>query len=168
MKFNRIFLALILGFAMLAATGRDAHAALGVIPIISGSTARVLAGSTNVVVVGTTTNTYGAAGTSTNLALPVNEFDYVGLTWTFSGSTNNTLLIYKSYDNGVTYSTNADFTYANQTAVSGTFVTNAALDVRGATTLAFVQRNTGIFDSTNELLEINLKAPKVLSIPATR
>lgn len=169
MKFHRIFLAAAFCLGLAESAPRAEAQQAQVYQIIYGGTSRVPASTTNTVIVNVSTNTYGIPGTGSNLVMQVAEFDYVGLTWTFTGSTNASLLIYKSFDNGVTFNTNAaDFNYLNQTAGTGIFTTNAALDVHGVTHLGFGLQNRGVNDETNLLLEINCKSPKFGSKSSTR
>ena len=135
----------------------------GVQVILSGGTMRVPALTTNVISVGlVSTNTYGLPGTSTNLFQSVQEFDYVGLTWSRATGSNDTLQVFKSHDNGVTFEAIPSFSYTGP-AASAAFETNITLDVHGVSTLGFVIKNAGNVDLTNTLLEVNLKLNKILT-----
>jgi hypothetical protein len=113
------------------------------------------------------TNNYGNPGTATNLALNITSYDYVGLTWGFTGTatSTNSLLIYKSFDNGANYETTASFQYLNIAPGAAGWVTNASLDVHGVSTLAFVVKSSGTTAGTNNVLEVNLKSPQLFVTP---
>ena len=115
----------------------------------------------------TTTNFVGLPGTGTNLALSVDTFDYVGLTWSFMGTatSTNALLAYKSFDYGLTYEAIPSFQYTGIVPGAASFATNASLDVHGVTTLAFVFKNSGTTASSNNIVELNLKSAQLYTIP---
>lgn len=142
----------------------------GVYKVFTGGTTIFPASSTNKYVVGGVTNVWGAPGSATNTVQTVGDYDYVGLTWGFTGTATSTndLLVYKSFDNGVTFETNPSFTYTNIAPGAAAFVTNASLDVHAVTHIAIVSRSRGTTDGTNQLVEFNLKMPRVQSTPATR
>jgi hypothetical protein len=162
MKFTKtILVTAILAVATLTASAQKA----GLYQTFNGGTTRLVAGTTNSIATGTNAAVqYGLPGTSTNIAQTVGEFDYVGLTWSFTGSTNATLKLYKSFDNGLTYEANPSFSYSG----SGTFATNASIDVHSVTHLGVVLANVGTLDATNHVLEFNLKSPKMLWKQATQ
>jgi len=148
----------------------------GLYPIFNGGTTVIPALSTNVVRPSLlVTNTYGLPGTSTNLILNVNQAEEVGFSFGFVGlaATTNAAVaidVYRSYDFGVTYEATAGITFQNSPVAPGatTYFTNGVFLVPGVTTLAFVPRNLTIGLATNVYLSLNLKAPKVLSVPSTR
>jgi hypothetical protein len=108
------------------------------------------------------TNVWGAPGTSTNLVLNVSEYDYVGFTWSLTGTATSTndILIYKSFDNGGFWEATPTFSY---TQVPGAAAggTNVSLDVHGVTSLAFVSRSRGTTSASNNVVELNLKSPRL-------
>ena len=141
---------------------------------IASNTVILSAGTTNVIIpVSGTTNTYnapaaGAIASNTNLlTVPVSQFDYVGLTWAFTGTatSTNSLLIFKSFDGGATYEKTASFQYTGIAPGAAGLITNAALDVHGVTTLGFELRSPGTTAPTNVLLELNNKSPRVGTSP---
>lgn len=162
-------------FALLFAP--SAHAQLnGLYQYLTGGTIVIPSNSTNTFYSYTltngvqngviVTNLFGAPGTSTNLAVNVSEYDYVGLTIAFTGTatSTNTLLLYKSFDNGANYESAATFSYV-ATPGAAAYVTNAALDIHGVTHLAFVSRANGTVASStfasNAVVELNLKSPRL-------
>jgi hypothetical protein len=179
MKTTKLFLtiaALVVG--IITASAQQA----GVYPLLSGYTTVLPAASTNVAIVYSTviaggvtnnviqTNTFGLPGTSTNLVLPVSQFDYAGLTFAFTGTATSTndLLIFKSFDRGATYEPTPSFTFTNLAPGAAAYLTNGALDIHGVNALGFVIKNKGTTIATNVLLEINLKSQKYFILPATR
>lgn len=162
MRIKTLFLAALVALAFTISASAQR---VGLYIPLTGGTTRLPAATTNVVALGvTSTNTYGLPGTSTNLSQTVGEFDTAGLTFSSAVSTNVTLSVYVSYDNGTTYGTNPAYTYTG----SGTYSTNASLSLPSATHIAFKLANVGTLEATNVYLAINLKAPKELMKPATQ
>jgi hypothetical protein len=125
-------------------------------------TATLPALSTNTFIVDSTTNVFGAPGTTSNLVQVCTEFDYVAFTFSFTGSatSTNSLLIHKSYDGGATFETMPAFQYLNIAPGVASFRTNDVLDLRGVSHIAFVLRNSGTTAASDALLKVNLKSPK--------
>ena len=185
MKFNKWKLALVAPFALVIGISTAPAQVAGLYPSLittatnSGTSQSVVfpANSTNTVYTYfytngvangvSTTNLIGNPGTSTNLTQSVVNYDYVGLTWGFTGTatSTNSLLIYKSFDNGANYEGAATFQYLNVAPGAAGYVTNASLDVHGVTTLAIVVKNSGTTASTNNVLEFNLKSPQFFTTP---
>jgi hypothetical protein len=149
--------------------------------LLSGGTTTLNAASTNAFVVAGVTNQLGnpaaMAITGSNLVLNVSEFDSVGLTWKETGvvaTTNGTsrLQVFKSYDGGTTWETNAAYGYTNTTPASttgaATYTQTQKLDTSGATHLAFSMDNNASSYFTNNYLVLNLKRPKVGTYPTTK
>ena len=113
-----------------------------------------------------TTNQYGLPGTTTNLALTVANYDYVGFTWSLTGTatSTNSLLIYRSKD-GVYYEATPSFQYLNIAPGAATFTTNATLNVQGDSTLAFVVKSSGTTGTTNNTVSLNLKSQQFFTLP---
>lgn len=113
------------------------------------------------------TNNIGNPGTATNMAVNIQNYDYVGLTFGYTGTatSTNSLLVYKSFDNGANYETAATFQYLTLAPGAAGWVTNASLDVHGVTTLAFQVKNSGTTAATNVVLELNLKSAQLFTVP---
>jgi len=169
LKFTKYFSALIAAVAMLAIAPRAEAQKVGVYQIFTGGTTRALALTTNDIALGlVSTNQYGLPGTPTNIIQTVGNFDYVGITWSFTGGSNAVLQVFRCKDNGLTFNTNSpDFTYTS-TAVTPGWTTNATLDVHGDSHIAFVLQNKGTLDLTNLILSINCKSGTTYTKPATQ
>ena len=144
-----------------------AQSAPGLYGFLSGGTSQLPAATTNQTIVGTITNNFGNPGTATNFVLNVGQYDHVGFTFTATGiaaTTNVTVSLYKSFNNGISYEANPSFTYANINIGAATYTTNADLDVHGVTHLALVTKIIGTGGTTNTYISLNLKAPLDLSI----
>lgn len=151
----------------------------GLYTAVSGGTLVLPSGSTNTVWVYAltngvqngviTTNRYGLPGTSSNLTLNVSDYDYAGLTFGLTGTatSTNSLLIYKSFNNGTTYESVASFQYLNIAPGAAAYATNASLDIHGVSRLAFVLQSSGTTFGTNILLQMNFKAPVLQTIGRT-
>ena len=166
-RFSRLFspltLMLSLAASLLVLAPATQAQNVGLYVIEPGSSNVVLNASTNVFIIGTTTNTYGLPAATNGLTATVSDFDFVGLTFQENNlnaaSTNFSLSIYRSYDFGTTYETTPYYTYSTTTASSQTICTN--LDIHAVTKLGFVFANAGASIATNVLLELNLKAARV-------
>ena len=151
-----------------------AHAQTAGLYTQSGSTNSLPAGTTNQFVYNGVTNQFGSATStaivSSNLVLNVEHYDNAGYTFQCQqniGDTNNTVfgvLIYPSYDKGLTFKTNAGWVLTNNwNGPAGTVWTAATnLSIPGVTTLGFsfinADTNTaGVL--TNVLSEVHLKRP---------
>jgi hypothetical protein len=158
---KKIFLA-ILTVAALAIASTATAQNIGLYRILSGGTTTVPAGVTNQIVVGGVTNQYGLPGTATNLAQSVQDYNTAGLTISLTGTatSTNSVLIYKSFDNGTTYEANPSFSYTGIAPGAAAWSTNASLTLTDVTTLGFVVKSSGTTDATNVLVELNLKAPR--------
>lgn len=173
MKLNKWTLALFALLALIFTVPSALAQNTGLYSAIGGGAVVIPAGTTNKVYVYTltngvpngtiTTNTYGNPGTATNLTLNVQDYDYAGLVFTFTGTATSTndLLVYRSYDNGATYEANAGFSYTGLAPGAATYVTNALLDVRGVSRLAFVIKSAGTTYATNAAIKLNLKAARL-------
>lgn len=122
---------------------------------------------------GSSTNTWGLPGTSTNLVQSVAEYDIAGvnLAWTNAPAATNAIVgvaIYKSQDNGITFSTSPTWQLTNAPIAPGLLQTvlQTNLDVRGITHIAFVPYNTTGGAVSNLILGVELKAPKFYTLPA--
>jgi hypothetical protein len=149
---------------------RAQPAGVSYIGTLSGTPVRVLALTTNVVAIGlTSTNTYGLPGTTNQpqLIQSVSEFDNVPITWSYLSGSNATVDVYKSYDGMLSYDAKPSFSISGPATTSGAFSTNALLDCKGVSHLAFVIKNASTLDMTNAQLTVNLKSPKWQSKPAT-
>ena len=161
---------ILLYLSMLIAFGASAQEArVYTIGGLDGGDAVIPASKTNTVYFDSSTNIWGNANTSSNLTLTVADFDYVGLTYSQTGTATSTniLSIFKSMNNGVTYEANASYSYTVAPGAAA-YATNALLDLRGCTHIAFTIRSTGTTAATNALLQVNLKAPKTQTRPAIR
>jgi len=124
--------------------------------------------TTNTFWTASSTNVYNSPGVgslapNTNLLLlNVASDGDAGLTFAFTGTATSTngLLIYPSYDKGLTYSSIPIWSCQNIAPGAAAFETNADLDLKTVTTLAFVAQSTGTTPATNALLEVFLKSPK--------
>jgi hypothetical protein len=122
------------------------------------------------------TNTYNVpaaanSAANTNLLIqPCGEFNSFGLTWAFTGTATSTndLLIYPSYDKGLTFSAVPLWQATGIAPGAASFITNASVTCTDATTLALVVRNRGSTASTNNVLETVLKSPKYGAKQSTR
>ncbi|MEN6533361.1 MAG: hypothetical protein ABFD89_06840 [Bryobacteraceae bacterium] len=116
----------------------------------------------------TITNIFGAPGTSSNFVMNVSQCDYAGFTWSCTGianTTNVTVKLFKSFDNGNTFEAVPSFVYGPLNIGAASFKTNASLDIHGVTHLALVTEAASYAGPTNQLIELNLKAPLVLTVP---
>lgn len=175
-NFCKLILAATASAALFISAGASAQTA-DTYQLFGGGTAFTPPLTTNVLFSSVTaSNTYsqpgiGSLAPNTNLwTMNVAQFDYVGLTWAFTGTATSTndLLIFKSYDKGLTFETVPSFQYLGIAPGAAAFETNGSLDVHGVTTLAFVLKSRGTTYTTNNLLEVNLKSPKYGAKPATQ
>lgn len=186
MKFNRFFLSVALGVACCLGAAAPAVAQVPGLyspaSIQAGGTVVIAPASTNVlwtyiltngvqtgVII---TNTYNwpasnSVAQNTNLlSVNIPEYDYVGITWSYTSGSNATLNVYASRDNGQTYGTTPIFTSSGSAAASTAWITNALIDVHGASTLGFAIQNPSTVPITNLLTEINLKATRIWKMEA--
>ena len=118
-----------------------------------------------------TTNNSGAAyntpisfATQTNLLVNVQGYDYPGITWAYLSGSNATLDVYASYD-GTSWPSNKIASFAGPAATASTWTTNAYLDCRGVSQLAFVQKNASTVPLSNVVINVNLKSPTFFTLP---
>ena len=125
------------------------------------------ASSSNQYTTSTSTNTWGAQGSTTNFLINVSAFDYAGLTITGAGSstTTNQVSLFKSFDNGATFESPASFIYGLSYTSGTVTTTSASLDLHGVTHLALVMGPVGAASVTNASITLNLKSPWVYATP---
>ena len=136
--------------------------------VINGATNRLISSGTAGVSVTNNiggglavTNQFGSPSSATPLTIPIIDHDYVGFTFSFTGSTNTTLQVFTSDDGSNTWNPTALFSYGGTGA--STFYTNGYWDCHGVTHLGFQIVTVGTLDASNLLLEINGKDNKVLT-----
>jgi hypothetical protein len=160
---------LILLGLLIASPPAHAQAVPGLYSFLSGGTSQLYQNTTNQSIVAGVTNNWGAPGTSTNWVMNVSQCDYAGFTFTATGvsaqTTNVSVALYKSFDNGNSYEALPTFSYTNINIGAATYTTNAALDIHGVTHLALRTSVLGTAGTTNTFITLNLKAPAIYSTP---
>lgn len=158
--------ALVLVLSMIAASANSAIISMfgnnNASVILNGTTNRAIAAASAGVSVTNNiggglaiTNQFGTPSSGSGLVYPVFDHDYVGYTFSFTGSTNTFLQVYPSTDGSNTFNPTALFSVGGNGA--NTFYTNGYWDCHGLTHLGFQIVTTGTIDATNLLLEINPK-----------